>query len=537
MGGFDSYAYQISVDMGRAPLDRATLDRLQAALSGGAPGWSARVRLSHLGRWPIGEAFDVLEPGSLHEVLEAHRPGGVRAKPIVGPAGGRRPPEMVARLSGADRGAMIDLTYEGSDRSGEAAWITDILVETTQRTVDGISAGEWIERLFRALCSGLGPRRAVAASLGERMGANRRGLSGVVEWLTYNGPESAPGVDAAALRAVPGVEVSTVAHGLLIRLDPSPGPRRGTRYWDRVRAVEAIVAGPLTGRAPQPGPAPRSPVRGALDAIASRFHGDGPEIPGRAGSSSGARSAAPTLLIPRPVVSRTADGRTHVQGARYERMRFAQLDFRKPGAVIQGFEAVRCEFDNVSIGSVRDGEEPVIVRSCSLTRCRASVAFFSLVLLEDSVIDGASGGFFPTATVLLRHVTMRGPIDALDLRSPRQLPTDRPTLARLHDEHYRTVDWALDIREARFKRCDIGGVPGHLVRRDPATQVLVTRARALVGRWREATAGTAWEVGVERLLESGDESEVFVACPRGSRYQLELATAARLREAGVAVPD
>lgn len=164
--------------------------------------------------------------------------------------------------------------------------------------------------------------------------------------------------------------------------------------------------------------------------------------------------------------------------------------------------------------------------------------FFGLVVVEDCVIDGHAGGFWATATMFLKHVILRGPIDALDLRSPRQLrDPQRPSLAQIHDHFYRSVDWALDISEARFKRCDVGGVPGHLVRRDPGTQVLITRERALAGPWREVTADHFWRIGIERLLESGEESEVFVACPRGGRFEQELALIARLREAGIAASD
>jgi hypothetical protein len=336
------------------------------------------------------------------------------------------------------------------------------------------------------------------------------------------GKDLATRIDLVALRAIDGIEVGKLGDGILVRVDPSAGPRRGRRYWDKFRAVHALVA----SRADRPTLVdPPSPGHHDL------WWAERGRPPGRPGP-------APTALIPRPAIARLANGRTHIVGARYERTRFAQLDFREPGAVVEGFEAVRCQFDNVAIGSVHDGEDPVTVRHCTLVRCRVSASIFRFIVLDESLIDGASGGFYPTATILLRHVTMRVAIDALDLRPPRQLRLhDRASLEHLHREHYRTVDWALDISEARFRRCDISGIPGQLVRRDPATQILVTRERVFGSRWREVTAGAAWMYGIERLLESGMESQVFVACPRGNRYQEELELTARLREAGIAVPD
>jgi pentatricopeptide repeat protein len=178
---------------------------------------------------------------------------------------------------------------------------------------------------------------------------------------------------------------------------------------------------------------------------------------------------------------------------------------------------------------------PVVVRNCTLTRCRIWKAYLRYVLLEDSIVDGLSGSQFMTREVLLKHVVIRGPVDSIDIRHPRQVMGPEPLIA-LHAAHYETVDWALDISEARFARCDIGGVPGRLVRRDPATQVLVTRERVLAAPWREVAQGE-WKIGIERLLKAEADSEVFVACLRGGRFEETLAVFQRLREAGIAEPD
>ena len=241
--------------------------------------------------------------------------------------------------------------------------------------------------------------------------------------------------------------------------------------------------------------------------------------------------------LPRPEVIRDSRGTTYVRGHRYVGARFAQLDYRTPGAVFEGFDVERCEFDNVALGPVRDGESPIIVRDCRLARCRMRASLLRRIVVEDCIIDGMTGGFPPNASVLLKHVVIRGAIDALDLRSPRQMSDpDKPSLPALHDSHYATVDWALDISEARFKRCDLGGVPGRLVRRDPETQVLVTRSRVLSAPWPEVSHGSMWSIGIERLLEAEEEAEVFVA-RRGDHFADDLAMFKRLREAGIAEPD
>lgn len=335
MGGFDSYAFQIRIDVGLAPLDRSTLDRLQLALAAAVPAWTSRARLSTLGRWRIGEAFDAATPGSLDAVIQAHRPGGLRAKPTVGLEQWASS-EMELRLTGADRGASIQITYMGSPRSGEPASISTLLVETTQREVDGEAAGVWIERLFRALCAVLAPPRATASSLGERMSASRRGVAPDIEWLTYFGP-GARTVSLEHLHEIPGVEAAALSGGVLIRLDPSPGPRRHVAYWRRVRAVEAAIGPHQVLNRPRLARPPQT-------------------------SRSSEKVETPIPFVPRPIVT-TLRGTTHVQGARYERTRFAQLGLHEAGAIVEGFDVVRCEFDNVQIGSYHDGEEPVFVRN------------------------------------------------------------------------------------------------------------------------------------------------------------------------------
>ena len=43
--------------------------------------------------------------------------------------------------------------------------------------------------------------------------------------------------------------------------------------------------------------------------------------------------------------------------------------------------------------------------------------------------------------------------------------------------YYKTVDWALDITEARYAALAISGVPAKLIRRNPEKTGVVTRER------------------------------------------------------------
>jgi hypothetical protein len=100
------------------------------------------------------------------------------------------------------------------------------------------------------------------------------------------------------------------------------------------------------------------------------------------------------------------------------------------------------------------------------------------------------------------------------------------------------VDWALDIANAEFEEAEIQAVPARLVRRDSATQVIVTREKAIQGLWRELDLSkTHWDTSIEFFLERGDPDVVLVAPKRNRKYRQLLDGLRALRDAGVAEPD
>jgi len=111
-------------------------------------------------------------------------------------------------------------------------------------------------------------------------------------------------------------------------------------------------------------------------------------------------------------------------------------------------------------------------------------------------------------------------------------------------QFYANVEWALDISEARFKEFGIRGVPARLIRRDPESQVLITRERALrvaTPGWEEQLdpANKLWPFMISLFLGDGDEDMVLVA-PLGAakaKRDLLLKGLQELRRIGLAEPD
>ena len=88
----------------------------------------------------------------------------------------------------------------------------------------------------------------------------------------------------------------------------------------------------------------------------------------------------------------------------------------------------------------------------------------------------------------------------------------------------------------------MSGVPARLVRRDPESQVIVTREKAARKGWRRKLApwNTWWPFVIELFLESGDSDEVLVAHRSGRRektFPRLVAGLEDLRRVGVAEPD
>jgi hypothetical protein len=536
MGGFSSYSFALTVRPKQPLLVPGELDRLQAALLRGAPEWSSRVHIASLGVWPVKTAVAMRVPGSLAAALWSHLPGGVHARAGVG-TDLTSEHEAEARVGGADRGCYLTLRFgESLQPKRPTNWRGDlIMIETTKPEITGDPVATWIERLFRAICDEMAPRWARASSHGERGARLRRygpdSFGRHLDWLTYFGTTESAGLDLAAAASLSGLDCSNVAGGHLLRLGPAPSARNYGTYMRLLEATEAALGKDRVAQLSDLDRRTRAEYPPAVAALPE------PES------------------VPKPLVSKDRWGREVVHGGRYQRMRFTGIRYSEPGGVLDGFEVEKCEFDNVSIGvdvleprmaarmrrfdpsfvSHEYDSQPVVVRNCVLTRCRTWQAYLSYVLVEDSIVDGLSGSLRMTSQVLLKHVVIRGPIDSIDIRHPRQVMGPEPLIA-LHDAHYATVDWALDISDARFARCDISGVPGRLVRRDPKTQILVTRARALAAPWQEVAEGE-WKVGIERMLKAEAESTVFVACSREDSFSETLAVFQRLREAGIAEPD
>lgn len=203
----------------------------------------------------------------------------------------------------------------------------------------------------------------------------------------------------------------------------------------------------------------------------------------------------------------------------------------------------RCTLEHVSIGNrgFTRPDERTTIRHLTADQCAFSwVSCDPAVVLDDVAIKRPTRwSEVWVQGAVLRHVVLDGRFGALTIRSSRAAAdaAERAAVMEANADFYRGVDWALDIRTARFSAgCELEGVPGHLILRDPASTVLVTADMARSGRWRSLDLG-AYGFALAKLATGSVSSQVLVAAIAGPKRDADLAMLDILRRARLAEPD
>lgn len=225
----------------------------------------------------------------------------------------------------------------------------------------------------------------------------------------------------------------------------------------------------------------------------------------------------------------------------FEKQEFVRWHDRG-GSLYEDMRFVNCWFRSCGISITRDPAQRTIVRNVELIKCEERGGAIDTAVLEGLLVDGLkTTGLLQTWGAVFKHVTLRGRIGRIMVSPAVGTGLATPEQQRAFDvanaRYYADVDWALDIREAEFEECDIRRVPASLVRRDPETQVVVTRERALRGEWRRLDLSkTYWASAIEGFLHEGDADLVLVAGKRQRKFRDLVDGLKKLRDAGVAEP-
>ena len=227
----------------------------------------------------------------------------------------------------------------------------------------------------------------------------------------------------------------------------------------------------------------------------------------------------------------------------FEKKEFSRFYDRNSGAVFSDLEFRECRFISSVISITKQVHLRTVVRNVVLRDCEVLGCGLDNPILEDVYVDGfKTNQLLQTWGAAFQHVTLRGKIGRVMISpiiAPGQAtPEEQQAFNDANQAYYAGVDWALDIKEAECQELEIQGIPAKLIRRDPETQVVVTRKSAMRGEWRTLDlTGTWWPVSLKVLLDRGDQDVVLVAPKRNKAFKKLWNGLNLLREAGVANPD
>jgi hypothetical protein len=213
---------------------------------------------------------------------------------------------------------------------------------------------------------------------------------------------------------------------------------------------------------------------------------------------------------------------------------------------IENLRFENCEFNNGGLSLTTSIDARTTVRNVELMNCRLNGCHCGPAIFEDVSVSGLeTNDLVLLWGALFRRVTLRGSlgkfklnlvVDTVDHSAKIQSPFDQ-----FRERYYSEGVWALDIREAKFKEFEIRGIPSSLVLRNPESQVVVTRERALDEAWRYkvSPSNELWPFMIDMFLSDGEADRVFVVpmnAPKKKRDTL-MKQLDELREAGVTIPD
>lgn len=222
---------------------------------------------------------------------------------------------------------------------------------------------------------------------------------------------------------------------------------------------------------------------------------------------------------------------------------------RDSAATFSDIEFCRCYFESCALSIARRPPDRSTIRNIRLLDCSQRGCRLDSAIVEDVLVDGLKthGQLLQTWGAVFNRVVLRGKIDRLMISTdvfPSILMAEADRRREIDSfraenaEYYRRVDWALDISQGEFKELDIRGVPTHLIRRDAETQVVVTRKKALEGRWKELEfRETLWRTWLEHFLQTEEPSTILAAPKRHVKFRNYLADLRLLQNSGVAEVD
>lgn len=202
-----------------------------------------------------------------------------------------------------------------------------------------------------------------------------------------------------------------------------------------------------------------------------------------------------------------------------------------------------CIFDGCGLSITKNPAKIARISRCMMRSCEVVATFVGPASFEECVVeDLKTNGLFALFGTLFSKVVIRGRSGEMKLNREAHLVDHKTnaTFDAIRRSHYEAVDWALDLREAKPTLLELSGIPARAILRDPDSQLVVTRERALNTKWRKKISPTneLWPSMIDAFLEGADEDLVLVG-PTGHAKKAtrdkRMHELLELKKAGVAV--
>lgn len=215
------------------------------------------------------------------------------------------------------------------------------------------------------------------------------------------------------------------------------------------------------------------------------------------------------------------------------------------GGVVSNVRLERCVFQSCGLSfRTKRPEDMVHVSNVEIVDCQDVNSWIGPCHATDVRVEGLqTGDILVGYGVVLTRVTLAGKIGRLKLndRVRDVSPEMDRRFREARREHYASVDWALDISRAKVGLLDLEGIPSAKVRRDPETQIVVTKD--LLHAEEQLAAVEGLDATTRFVLESfvaSDAPEKVLVAPMGAAKKTcrpVLASFGVLRKAGLALDD
>lgn len=213
------------------------------------------------------------------------------------------------------------------------------------------------------------------------------------------------------------------------------------------------------------------------------------------------------------------------------------FDYRK---ILGGHQRIahlefdRCSFAGGVLSQADDPQCDFVVEDVTLTRCKSGPFECHGVRFTDVTIENpANRPRLAPLGCLFQRVVIRGKFGTFRIE-PSNVRDEslREDFLESARKFYENVDWAVDISGAEINDCVLTYVPGHLVRRDPATQLLIHRNR--VDAAELGGLPSSARLAAERALRSPFDTVVAVPPMLSKDAARHIAEREELRTRGIA---